>query len=174
MTLSETMLGLIETRSFSSIWYWLAVAVTWSMSSHWTMGVPFDIVTRARRHGGQAMADLEAITAVNVNRLLQLSERGQAVFAGVLTCFLTMNVTLGFAMGYEFFQAVSLLFVPLTGVLLLSMRLAHRLRLSGDRGEALIRRLWRHRIATQAIGMLATIVTGVWGTYVIFITRMAG
>ncbi len=40
---------LIDMRSFSNLWYWIALAVTWSSTSHWVLGVPFDMVLRARR-----------------------------------------------------------------------------------------------------------------------------
>jgi hypothetical protein len=44
----------IDMRSFSSLWYWIALAVMWSSASHYVLGVPFDLVQRARRRGGQA------------------------------------------------------------------------------------------------------------------------
>ncbi len=54
-------------RSFSNLWYWIALAVTWSTASHWVLGVPFDMVLRARRHGGDAERDLEDMVRVNVS-----------------------------------------------------------------------------------------------------------
>ncbi len=45
--------------SFSNLWYWIALAVMWSSTSHWVLGVPYDMIQRARREGGQAEADLE-------------------------------------------------------------------------------------------------------------------
>ena len=38
--------------------------------SYWVLGVPFDMVARARRYGGQAAEDLEDLIRINVNRLL--------------------------------------------------------------------------------------------------------
>ena len=48
---------------------WIALAVVWSSASHWVLGVPFDMVMRARRVGGQAEADLEDIARINVSRI---------------------------------------------------------------------------------------------------------
>jgi hypothetical protein len=39
----------IDLRSFSNLWYWIVLAILWSSLSHWTLGVPYHIVTRARR-----------------------------------------------------------------------------------------------------------------------------
>ena len=43
---------------------WIVLAVAWSSASHWVLGVPFDMVMRARRQGGQAAADLEDLARI--------------------------------------------------------------------------------------------------------------
>jgi hypothetical protein len=43
----------IDMRSFSNLWYWIALAVLWSSTSHWVLGVPFDMIQRARRRAGR-------------------------------------------------------------------------------------------------------------------------
>ena len=65
----QIIFEVIDMRSFSNLWYWIALAVVWSTTSHWVLGVPYDMILRARRKGGQAMTDLEDIVRVNVNRL---------------------------------------------------------------------------------------------------------
>ena len=45
---------LIDMRSFSSLWFWILLAVTWSTASHWVIGVPYDLIQRARRTGPEA------------------------------------------------------------------------------------------------------------------------
>ena len=64
----------IDMRSFSNLWFWIALAVVWSSASHWVLGVPFDMVHRARRHGGQAQIDLDDLARINANRLLHMLE----------------------------------------------------------------------------------------------------
>ena len=54
---------------------------------------------------------------------------------------------------------------PLTGVGLLSLRTARRIRDEALRGEALIARLSRHRLAVQMVGMASIFVTAMWGMY---------
>ena len=67
----QEIFEVIDMRSFSNLWFWIVLAVVWSSVSHWILGVPYDMVSRARRDsGGTAEADLEAIVRVNINRLL--------------------------------------------------------------------------------------------------------
>nr|MDJ0826631.1 component of SufBCD complex [Rhodobacter sp.] len=65
----DTVFELIDMRSFSNLWYWIALAVLWSTSSHWILGVPFDLVQRASRYGGEAEVDLTDLVRINVNRV---------------------------------------------------------------------------------------------------------
>ncbi len=77
---------LIDMRSFSNLWYWIALAVTWSSTSHWVLGVPFDMVLRARL-GGEAARHLELMTQINVARLLYMGrEAGVALMLVVSLC----------------------------------------------------------------------------------------
>ena len=68
--LYSSIFELIDMRSFSNLWFWIALAVMWSTASHWVLGVPFDMVLRAKRSGGVAEQDLEDLVRVNCNRLL--------------------------------------------------------------------------------------------------------
>ncbi|MDO7630423.1 MAG: component of SufBCD complex, partial [Loktanella sp.] len=57
MDWNKAILQVIDLRSFSSLWYWLFIAIAWSTVSHWVLGVPYDMVQRAKRQGGQAEID---------------------------------------------------------------------------------------------------------------------
>ena len=161
----QTLFEVIDMRSFSNLWYWIAIAVTWSTVSHWVIGVPFDMLQRARRQGGQADADFEAMVRINVNRLnyiRTLSGVWLVVFASMVISALAI---LGFWYGLEFAQAVFLLSFPLSVVAGLSFRTAEKIAAGGETGELLKRRLIRHRFATQVVGMLALVVTAFWGMW---------
>lgn len=54
----------IDFRSFSNLWFWIALAVMWSTASHWVMGVPWDLVQRARRQGGRAGEDVHQLACI--------------------------------------------------------------------------------------------------------------
>lgn len=166
MNILQTIFDLIDMRSFSNLWYWIALAVVWSSASHWVLGVPFDMVLRARRKGGQAASDLVTITTVNVARLLMIGREGGVVLSVVASFVLSSLAVLGFGYKMEFAQAVFLILFPLALVGLLSLRAAARLEPGLELGadpEWVARALHRHRIAVQAVGMAAITVTSMWG-----------
>ncbi len=161
----SSILELIDLRSFSNLWFWIALAVVWSSVSHWVLGVPFDMVHRARRVGGQAQTDLEDITRVNVNRLLYIGRMSGLWIVGFGCFALSGLVVLGFWYDVEFAQAVFLLGFPMSLVGLLNLSTARRIESEAAAGELLRKRLTRTRLYTQMIGMVAIFVTALWGMY---------
>ena len=160
---TKLIFDLIDLRSFSNLWYWIALAVTWSSASHWVLGIPYDMVLRARRAGGQAEADLEDIARINVGRILYIAGEAGAILLAMLAFALTTLALLGFVYRVEFCQAFFLIAAPLSGVGLLSVATARRIEAEGDHGEALRRRLALHRVTVQVIGMVSIFVTAFWG-----------
>ncbi len=156
---------LIDMRSFSNLWFWIALAVFWSTASHWVLGVPFDMVQRARRHGGQAEVDLQDITRVNVNRLLYIARVSGMWLLGFTCFFLTALAVLGFWYNVEFAQALFLLGFPMSLVGALSLSTARLIEIDNVGGELLHKRLTRHRLYTQMIGTASIFVTALWGMY---------
>ncbi|AXI48884.1 component of SufBCD complex [Sulfitobacter sp. SK012] len=152
-------------RSFSNLWFWIVLAVVWSTSSHYVLGVPFDMVLRARRHGGEAETDLEDMVRINTNRMLYIAQVSGLWLLGFGCFFLTMLALLGFYYGMEFAQALMLLALPLSVVALLSLSTARLIQQEGAEGERLRRRLTRHRLYTQIIGMVSIFVTALWGMF---------
>jgi hypothetical protein len=165
---------LIDMRSFSNLWYWIALAVTWSQASHWVLGIPFDMVLRARRQGEQAETDLNDIARINVNRLLYILHVDGPVLVLLGFFLLSVLALLGFWYKVEFAQAVILLVFPLSMVGALSLRTASLIDARGETGEALQRRLARHRILVQIIGMIAIFVTAFWGMFQNFNLNVLG
>lgn len=161
----SSIFELIDMRSFSNLWYWIALAVLWSTSSHWVMGIPYDLVVRARRVGGQAESDLLDIVRINTNRLLYIAEvSGVVIFS--LCCFLFAGLaTLGFYYQVEFAQAVFLLLFPMSIVAMINVRVARRLRRQELTLDTVSKTLHRCRLTTQVIGMFAILVTSLWGMY---------
>ena len=152
-------------RSFSNLWFWIALAVLWSSASHWVLGVPFDMVARARKFGGQTEADLEALIRIYANRMSYIAHVSGLWLLG-FTCFIITGLAvLGFGYRHEFAQALFLLGFPMTFVATLNMRLAHRIIELDSTGEELRQHLTRHRTIVQAIGMVSIFVTAIWGMY---------
>jgi hypothetical protein len=156
---------MIDMRSFSSLWYWLAVAVYWSLSSHWVLGVPQDMIHRAHRIGGAAVSDLEAIVRINTQRMLYYAQEGALVLIGVSTFLTTVLAILGFGYDVEFAQALLFFFVPAILQGLLAIRSSRRIEAGEGQGAALFRRLFRHRISVQVLGMVCIFVTALYGMY---------
>ncbi|NKB27161.1 MAG: component of SufBCD complex [Rhodobacteraceae bacterium] len=161
----KTVFELIDMRSFSNLWFWIALAVVWSTTSHWVLGVPFDMLQRARRSGGQAEADFEDMVRINVNRLLHISEVSGLWILTIGSGILTALVILGFWYEVEIAQALFLMGLPMSIVGLLSLRTARIIRRTNILGEPLRKRMVRHRLWTQVIGMIAIFVTAMWGMY---------
>lgn len=166
MDLYDTVFELIDMRSFSNLWFWIALAVTWSSASHWVLGVPWDMAIRARKgRSAQAMTDFEDMVRININRLLYLVQESGLLMAGITAFILTTLVLLGFVYHNEFAQALFLLGFPLLLVWGLSVRMAQRIAVQGWTGAALIKRLQTHRLIIQVIGMVSIFVTAMWGMY---------
>lgn len=165
MDWTGTVFEVIDMRSFSNLWFWIALAVVWSRTSHYILGVPFDMVGRAARQGGQAQSDLEEMVRIRSDRLLHLVEASGPWLVGLGAMALSGLFVLGAVYGVEFAQALFLIMLPLSGVAGLSVRCARQIRAADLRGQALRRRLGRHRVAIQAIGMAAIFVTAMWGMY---------
>ena len=165
MTWTQSLFEVIDMRSFSNLWYWIGLAVVWSSVSHWVLGVPFDMITRARRYGGQAQHDLEEMVRINTARLLYIGRVSGLVLIGFLGFALTSLGVLAFWYDVEFAQAVFLLAFPLTLVGMLSLYTSRMIELEQPEAEALHKRLSKHRVVTQFIGMLSIFVTAMFGMY---------
>ncbi|PIE11147.1 MAG: component of SufBCD complex [Rhodobacterales bacterium] len=159
----SSVFELIDMRSFSNLWFWIALAVVWSSASHWVLGVPWDVVLRARREEGQYAVDLEDLIRINTNRILHIGQVSGLWLLGFSCFFLTILGLLGFFYAFEFGQAVFLLAFPMSLVGLLSMNTAKLIQEQQLHGEELYRRLHIHRVITQAIGMVSIFVTALWG-----------
>ena len=165
MTWYSSIFEVIDMRSFSNLWFWIALAVMWSTASHWVMGVPWDMVVRARRHGGQYDSDLQDLVRIYTNRMLFIAHISGLWVLGFACFFLTLLGLTGFVYGFEFGQAVFLLLFPMSLIALLSLRTARRIQSGEDHGEKLYRRLMIHRIITQTIGMVSIFITALWGMF---------
>ncbi len=161
---------MIDMRSFTSIWYWIIIAVVWSSTAHWTMGVPFDAVTRARKadtddSGGAAQEDLETIVRVNCNRIVHIMDVSGAWIVAFAFFMLTILALLGFWYKIEIAQAIFLIAGPMTLVALISVRNARLIRARGTFGQALRAHLARQRFFNQVIGMVSIFITAFWGMW---------
>jgi len=162
---TQTVFEVIDMRSFSNLWYWIALAVFWSTASHWVLGVPFDLIQRAARQGGQAEGDLQDLVRINVNRLLYIGRGAGIWLLGFVSFLHTALIVLGWWYDVEFAQALALIAVPMSLVGAVSLSTARFIETAAPEGADLQKILMRHRLKTQIIGMIAIFVTAMWGMY---------
>ena len=165
MSLFQTLSEMIDLRSFSNLWYWIALAVMWSTLSHRIIGVPFDMVQRARKHGGQSARDLEDLVRIKVNRILFVFHSAGVWLLGFACFVLSILATLGFILAVEFAQGVFLLVFPLSLVSLINLYTAQKIRTNGLVAEELYKALSLCRVVVQFLGMICIFVTAMWGMY---------
>lgn len=161
----ELIFLLIDMRSFSNLWYWIGLAVLWSSVSHWVMGVPFDMISRARKQGGEAADILHTLSQISANRLLYISRSAGLWLIGLVCFVLTMLGLLAVVYAVEFAQAVLLMVAPMVLVGYLTLRTALKIEAEAPTGRDLIRCLLRHRFVVQLVGMVSIFVTAMFGMY---------
>lgn len=161
----EAVFELIDLRSFSNLWYWIALALFWSSANHYILGVPFDLVLRAKREGGQAETDLRDMVRVTINRLLIFGEMSGVLIFGFV-CFLLMTLfLLGFIYSFEFAQALFLILFPMGLLGLMSIRAANSIEANVETMDQLNTCLLKHRFWTQVLGTVSILITAIWGMY---------
>ncbi|MBN8293918.1 component of SufBCD complex [Rhodobacter sp. NTK016B] len=165
MNLTDSLFSTIDVRSFSNLWFWLVLAVAWSNVTHFVMGVPFDMVQRARRQGGEAMSELNAIAAIQARRRIGILRSSGVWLVGFWMAIITGLGNLGFYHGFELAQALFLLFAPMSLAGWISLRLAQKVATGTLVDEPLVRTIFWNRVVIQAIGLLAILVTTMWGMW---------
>ncbi len=161
----STIFEVIDMRSFSNLWYWIALTVLWSTASHFVLGVPFDLALKAKRQGGTRMADLEDLVRINCGRLLSIAEVSGLMLTALAAAAITILGFTGFVYDMEFSQALFLMAFPMIFVGLLNIRLARRISIEEPKGEQLVALLRRQRFYVQLIGMMSIFSTAMWGMY---------
>ncbi|WP_339107298.1 component of SufBCD complex [Thioclava sp. GXIMD4216] len=163
MDFTNTIFALIDMHSFSSLWYWIMLAVCWSFAAHFAMGIPYDLVTQYRRNAETA-DDLVLAAGLSARRLIRFSQAKAALTGGwfFLTSFLLIT---GFGYGAELAQAAFLLGVPLSFVTIMTLYNAKLLLSLSENGqaEAIANFVHGARFRVQLLGMSVIFVTALWG-----------
>ncbi|MCK0094513.1 hypothetical protein MWU60_02925 [Yoonia sp. F2084L] len=162
---TDAITRLIALNTFTSVWYWLAVVVTWAVASNWLIGVPFDVLLRARKCAPQPLADLEGLVDINVRRIVATNATFGLALTGLIGFALTVLGVLSFFYRLELAQGIFILAAPLTLVVIINMRLAHQLHDAPLHGADLVRRLFVVRVWTQVVAMISLFFTAMYGMY---------
>ncbi|MDG2259117.1 MAG: component of SufBCD complex [Paracoccaceae bacterium] len=156
---------LIETNSFSSVWFWILTAVAWSSASHWILGVPSDLVQRARNEGGEVQDRVQQLLRINIARIKNIQKTAGLAMSTLVSFFLTGCLLLGFVYRIEFFQAVFLLTFPMVFVGWFSLRTARKIDAEMPEGEELYKIFRRLRLTIQFIGLFSITITSMWACF---------
>lgn len=155
----------LSLRTFSNLWYWLAVCGTWMMASHWIIGVPFDMIYFARRRGGKAAQDLDTLVDINARRLISLNEMGGVVLVAVLAFLLSGLAVMAIYYKLELAQGILFLVGPLTVVGMINMWASKQLIENPLSGNVLAKRLMHLRLLIQFVAMTSIFFSVVYGMY---------
>ncbi|TJZ91595.1 hypothetical protein FA743_10890 [Paracoccus gahaiensis] len=128
----DSLIGLLDSRSFTTIWYWLALIGMWSAAGRTVLGVPSEVLARARSaQDGGAGQGPAVITLLDWLSLVlprwRLRPQEGAVFLGVTSFLMTSLIVLGFGFWLEMAQALVLLLGPFWVLFWMRVRLARRL-----------------------------------------------
>lgn len=176
----DGLISFLDSRSFGSIWFWLVLVGMWSATGRNVLGIPAEVLTRARY--AQKAGDAEGPGVVALLDWLSLAlprwrlgPREGAVFLGVAAFLLTSLAMFGFRYGLEMAQALTLLLVPFLILFWMRVRLARRLipliaeaeagqrPISAIAADA-VRHMQRHRRLVTVLSVVAVALTALWGT----------
>jgi hypothetical protein len=148
--LFETFAG----ASFQSVWYWVLHVVVWTLACYRTLGVPHDMLIRARRlpEIGERVDVLAALACERVGGVYDLFG---VPIAAASAFILTTVFVFGFWNGIEVAQAAFALLLPLAVIGYSKLRLALAVRHHAMSGPKLVLALARRRIWHQFIAVLA-------------------
>lgn len=156
------MLGLIgeaiSLRSFSSLWYWIAVLVFWIAATGRVLGISFASVNRAQG-GGIALMQLETLTYISAQIWIAGWQKWQVLWVALSAATLVSLSLLAFFYGIELAQALWFLVFPYLMILALQLRLALRILRENTSDDALIQMMYRFRMAVQGIGFIFIFLT---------------
>ena len=165
LSLHQTLFQIISLNTFSNIWYWFVVGITWAIASYWIMGVPFDMVLRARRQEIAAEQDLDQWVRISARRIQHLTTVGGVALMGLVSFALSANAMIAFYYGSEIAKGVFFLAFPMAIVGIFNIRLAQRFVADQPQGVALAHTLLRWRFFVQILGMVSVFISAMYGMY---------
>lgn len=179
---AQGLLDVLDTRSFSSIWYWLMLTLLWTWVGRSALGIPSDVVAAVRRHAraGAAEAAPAGASLLLLDWLSlvlprwRITPRDGALLLGVTAFGLTVLAGCGFLYGRQTGQALFLLLAPLALLVGLRLRLAAHLEavlslaetreIAPDAAAIQASRLiGRHMRVTLALSVVAVGGATLWG-----------
>jgi hypothetical protein len=117
------LLRIIAFAGFDSLWYWVLHVVVWTLVCYRTLGVPLDMLLRARHEPGAAER-VALLARLSAERIVGIHDLAGAPIAAAAGFLLAALAALGFLSGLEGAQAAFALLLPLAAVAYSKLRLA--------------------------------------------------
>lgn len=165
MSVTDIINELLHTRSFDNVWFWLMLAVSWSLATYWTLGVGHHEAMEARNKGGQHLSDFELVVNIYCRRLAEGIDQFGNGAALIGSFLLSIMATMGFWFGMVFMQGLFLLVFPLLIANIMTVVLAKRQVSAPLVGQNLIQRYRRLRLLKQGFGVFSILLISIWGAY---------
>lgn len=148
----------LGTGSFESMWYWVLTVLVWTYAGNRVLGVPYDMLLRARRL--PPVADrVETLAHIAAERMGGLYDRVGVPIAAATGFGLAVLFGIAFGTGLELAAATFALVFPLSIVVYSTLRLALAVRRQRIAGPSLVRILARRRVWHMVIGTVAMLTT---------------
>jgi hypothetical protein len=149
------LLRIIASAGFDSFWYWVLHAVVWTLVCARTLGVPHDMLLRAR-HDATAAERVEILARLSAERVAGIADAAGLAIAAAAGFVLAALAALGFLSGLAGAQAAFVLLLPVALIAASKLRLALFLRgrrLPRPRLVLMLsrRRFWHQTIAVAAV-----------------------
>lgn len=172
--MTDGILALLDSRSFASIWFWLLLALVWTLAARRIAGVPSEIVQAAVKIPEVGPDHPAALLLLDWLSLTlprwRLTPIEGAVFLFAATFAMSALLLLGFLYGLEMAQALVLLVLPFLLLFPAELRLARRLSGIIDAaagGDVAVnpaalqaaRLMRRHRLLVTAVSVLVVALT---------------
>ncbi len=143
--------------SFQSIWYWVLTILVWTMVTHRTLGVPYDMLLRARRLP-ELRDQVDVLAHITAARICGVHGAVGAPLAALAGFALAAMFVFGFVMELELAKALFLLCAPLSVVAYSTLRIAMNIEGRDHRGIRLVRILARRRFWHQVIAVVSILL----------------
>jgi hypothetical protein len=140
--------------SFQSLWYWVLHVVIWTLACYRTLGVPHDMLIRARRHP-DAAEKVDVLARLSSERIGGIHDRLGVPLAALAGFLLAGVFALGFLSDIETAQAAFAIMLPLAVISYSKLKLALWVRRKGIAGPELVLALARRRIWHQFFAVMA-------------------
>lgn len=148
------MFTIFGTASFQNIWYWAFSVLAWTVATQRTLGVPYDMLLRARRDPDE-VSRVEWLARHAAGRVVSVSRQAGTAVAAAVGFVLAGLFVFGFLSNYELARAVFVLTFPLAMIGYSTLRLALSVEKHDLRGDVLVTVLARRRFWHQVVAVLA-------------------